>query len=185
MTLAQVTAGAIKPGEQLVTAYALAATHMTYVDPRLMDKGNGIVWLVRVAPPAAGADQTAAGTVRLVSDADGSVIDELPLAVDAAYNPARLVLDSQYSDNSADTAPHFRLLDGATVLADDVLNVSTQPLAVEAGSYVLHAYLTDAPQPSGASCDQQITVVAGANLAYKASFTGSTCTWARFDPSSP
>jgi len=178
MTLDQVAAIAVKPGEQLVTAYALPATHLNVVDPRLLGKGSGVVWLMRTAA----IDGSGDGTIRLVSDADGSVIDALPLAVDAAYNPARLVLDSQYSNNSADTGPHFELLDGTTVLAADVLNIGSPPLAVEAGNYVLHAYLTDAPQPSGPTCDQPITLATGANAAYKASFTGSTCKWAPFDP---
>ena len=63
-----------------------------------------------------------------------------------------------------------------------MLNIGSPPLAVEAGNYVLHAYLTDAPLPSGATCDQQITLTAGANVAYQASFTAYTCKWAPFDP---
>ena len=148
-----------------------------------MGKDTGIVWLVRVAQPAVGGDQTVVGTVRLVSDSDGSVIYELPLAVDATYNPARLVLDSKYSDNSADTTPHFEILDGKTTLVDDVLNVSTPPLTLEAGSYMLRAYLTTQP---GAGCIQSISINAlmtGGNMAYKATFKSSTCSWAPFDPS--
>ena len=182
LSLDEVVSAGVKPGEQLITAYPLLATSLSDVDPRLMGKGSGIVWLVRVAQPVSGSDQTAAGTVRLISDADGSVVDELPLAVAADYNPARLVLDSQYSDNSADTDPHFQLLDGTTVLADDLLNIGTPPIAVDAGDYVLHAYLTGAPQPSGATCDQPITLAAGADAEYKTTFTGSTCKWAPFDP---
>ena len=177
-----VIAAGVETGEQLVVAYALDAVHLNSVDPRQLGKGTGTVWLVRVAQSPA-SDGTAAGTVRLISDSDGSVLAELPLSVDAGYDPGRLLLDSHYSDNTVDTRPQFKLLDGSTVLAGGTLNSQTAPIAVEAGSYTLDAYLVDAPQASGATCNKSISVAAGVEVGYKAAFSGSSCTWTTFDSS--
>ena len=182
MTFDRVATVAVKSGEQLVTAYALSATHLNEVDPRLMGKGNGIVWLVRVAAGDASGD----GTVRVISDADGSVVEELPLKAAADYNPARVVLDSDFSGNGDSTYPHFAILAGTTTIADDQLGTGSTPVTLESGDYVLHAFMADADGKAiagGPTCDDPITVVEGANVAYKASFTASACTWAPFDPS--
>ena len=182
MTFDQVATAAVKSGEQLVNAYALGATHLNEVDPRFMGKGSGIVWLVRVAA----ADTSGDGTVRLISDADGSVIEELPLKVAADYDPARVVLDSDFSGNGDSTYPRFVILAGTTTIADDQLGMGSTPVTLESGDYVLHAFMADTDGKAiagGPTCDDPITVVAGANVAYKATFTGSACKWAPFDPS--
>jgi hypothetical protein len=176
MSLGSVASIATASGGQLVTAYALDAAHLNDLDPRLLGMGKGTVWYVRVAQPASGSDITAAGTVRLINDADGSLIDDLPLSVAADYSPARLVLDSQ---NSGSGYPHFTVDAGATVLADDQLDLSTTPIALLPGEYVLHAYMTDqnGVAAGGASCDKSITAAATDNLAYTANFSSSTCSW--------
>jgi hypothetical protein len=175
MTLAQIATVATGPGEQLVTAYALPATHLNELDPRLLGEGSGVVWYVRVAQPVLSGDATAAGTVQLISDADGSVIDELPLKVAANYSPARLVLDSKYSGTGY---PRFTVTQD-TVLADDHLDLGTTPIAIQPGEYTLHAFMADAngTDMSGPGCDQAIAISAGANVAYTASFRGSACSW--------
>ena len=182
-TFDQVAANATKSGEQLVTAYALPATALNTVDPRLMGQGGGIVWLVRTASAVASGDDTASGNVRLVSDADAAVVAELPLDVAADYNPARLILDSDYSGANSDQYPQVRVLDGGSAIAEDRLDLGTTPVALQPGSYTLHAYLADqnGTAVNGATCDKTITLAAGSNLAYKASFSGSTCSWAPFD----
>lgn len=182
MTLDQVAAAAVKSGEQLVTEYALSATHLNGVDPRFMGKGSGIVWLVRTTTAAdAGGD----GSVRLISDADGSVIEELALKVAADYNPARLVLDSDFSGSADSSYPHFTVLAGTSTIAEDQLGMATTPVTLESGAYVLHALMADADGKaiaSGPTCDDPITPATGADVAYKASFSASTCSWAPFDP---
>jgi len=181
MTLDQVATAAVKSGERLVTAYALSATHLNDVDPRLMGKGSGTVWLVRTVA----TDATGDGNVRLLSDADGSVIEELPLKVTADYNPARLVLDSDFSGSADSSYPHFTVLAGTSTIAEDQLGMGSTPITLESGDYVLHAFMADANGKAianGPTCDDPITPAAGANVGYKASFSGSTCSWAPFDP---
>jgi hypothetical protein len=182
MSLDQVASVATGPGEQLVTAYPLSSTDLNDLDPRLLGKGSGIVWYVRAAEPVSSGDETAAGTVRLVSDQEGTVIAELPLGVAVDYNPARLVLDSQYSGNGY---PHFSLLLGGTALADGQLDLGTTPIAIDPGDYLLRAFMADASGKStnGLSCDEAVSISAGANVAYTATFKGSPCTWGPGDSS--
>jgi hypothetical protein len=112
----------------------------------------------------------------LISDADGSIIDELPLQVVSGYDPARLVLDVNQGPgaNGSSTGFSYALMSGSTVLSADTLNDETSPIAVGPGSYTLHAARTGGDTTG---CDESITVSAGADLAYTASSTGSKCSW--------
>ena len=91
MTLARVAA-AIGLGDDLLTGAAFRAGDIAAVDPRWNLAGNNIVWLVRSLGLAAGsgAGETRPGTVWLVDDATGKVIDSHPLKLASDYRPARL-----------------------------------------------------------------------------------------------
>lgn len=179
-SLDEIAAHATEPGEQIVTAYALDATHLNDVDPRMLGHGSGIVWYVRIANDV-NQDGTSAGTARLISDGDGTVIDELPLEVAAEYDPARMVLDAHFP-SGADSGTHslqFTVLADGTALVDDALNGSTTPIAIERGNYTLRAYMADTNglAVKGPTCDKPVTITTGASVAYTASFTRSACSW--------
>lgn len=91
MTLAQVAA-AIGLGDDLLTGAAFRSGDIATVGPRWNLAGDKIVWLVRSLAPAAGsgAGETRSGTVWLVDDTTGRVIDSHPLKLASDYQPARL-----------------------------------------------------------------------------------------------
>jgi hypothetical protein len=180
LSLADIEGMAAK-SEQLVTAYPMLATQLNDVDPRFLGKGSGIVWYLRLAKTPSGADGLNEGVVRLVSDDSSTVIDELPLPVSSDYQPARVILDGNPANQNSQTAyPHYTITSGAATLSDDLLGMSTPPVALEAGAYELHAFLSDSngQQADGPKCDQPITLTSSANVAYLATFTANKCDWA-------
>jgi hypothetical protein len=91
MTLAQVAA-AIGPDDELLTGAPFRKGDIATIDPRWNFTGDEVIWLVRSlgSKAGSGATQTRPETVWLVDDANGRVIDRMPLTVDARYQPARL-----------------------------------------------------------------------------------------------
>jgi hypothetical protein len=173
--------GMVAKSEQLVTAYPTLSTQLNDVDPRFLGQSSGIVWYLRLAKTPSAADGLNDGVVRLVSDETSTVVDELPLAVSSDYQPARVILDSDPGSQDAQTAyPHYSIASGAATLSDDMLGMATPPIALQAGAYELHAFLSDGNgQPAdGPKCDQPITLTSSANVAYLATFTVSKCDWA-------
>jgi hypothetical protein len=180
LTLDQVIAASVKPGEQLVTAYPLLATGMNDVDPRLIGgHGAGVIWYLRLAAGAPDANGLSDGVVRLVSDSDSSIGGELPLVVADDYQPARVILDAKdWNGNGA--YPRFTIGADSAVLAAAGLDSSSTPLSLPAGDYVVHAFIAT-PQANpvdGPTCDLPLTVAAGDSLAFYADFpTQRDCTW--------
>jgi hypothetical protein len=179
LSLDDVIAVGVKPGEQLVTAYPLLATHLNDVDPRLLGDGDGIVWFLRVLTGAPGADAISDSDVRLVSDSSSTVVAELPLVVPDDFATARVVLDAQGWDGNG-AYPRFTVAAGTTVVVEGDLGSSSTPLALSAGDYAVHAFIaTQQANPvAGPTCDMPLTVAAGDDVAYFADFSGSgDCAW--------
>jgi hypothetical protein len=180
LTLDDVVAAAVKPGEQLVTAYPLLATDLNKVDPRLPGPGSEVVWFVRVLTGTPDADAIGDGLVRLVSDSSSEIVAELPLAVAGDYSPARLVLDSQGWDGSGAGQPAVTVSVGTTVVFETDLDSSSTPLVLPAGDYELHAFIVtpQANPVAGPTCDMSLTVAGGDDLGYYADFAGGgDCSW--------
>jgi hypothetical protein len=180
LTVDDVVAAGVKPGEQLVTAYPLLATGMNNVDPRLIGgRGAGVLWYLRLATGAPDANGISDGVVRLVSDSDSSIGGELPLLVAEDYQPARVILDAKdWNGNGA--YPRFTLGVDSTVVAEDVLGSGSTPLSLLAGDYVVHAFIaTQQANPvAGPTCNLPLTVAAGDDLAFYAQFpTQGDCSW--------
>ena len=193
MTPEQAAAAAVKPGEELLTAYPLFAIDMNNVDPRLLDVGakppyagavSNPVWYVRVATGTPDADGVLGSTARVVDDASGEVLAEMPLTVAADYRPARLVFESgegSRSDFGANFYPRGEVNSVGTPIFADYVGLSSTPVALAAGQYVLRGFVGN--QNGGGdigdlTCDLPITVAAGANVAYAATFTKTSCSWA-------
>ena len=173
--------GMVAKSEQLVTAYPLHATQLNDVDPRFLGQSSGVVWYLRVVKTPSGSDGLNDGVVRLVSDDSSAVTDELPLVVSSNYAPARLILDADPGTlDSQNSYVQYSITMGAVMLSKGQLGMATAPLALEAGTYGLHAFLADSNgQPvAGPKCDLPITVGAATNVAYLATFSGSKCDWA-------
>jgi len=78
-------------GDLVVTAAPFHSADIAIVDPRWPMSGNAITWIVRsLAVDGVGADGTIAEVVTLVDDKTGQVIDQQLMALDPAYNPARV-----------------------------------------------------------------------------------------------
>lgn len=180
LTLDDVIAAGVKPGEQLVTAYPLRATDVNDVDPRLLGQGSDIVWYLRALTGAPDADGISDGVVRLLSDSSSSIAAELPLVMSDEHQLARLILDSDQNSNlPSNTYPYFALLSRDTTLVGGPLGSSTTPVVLEAGDYVLRAWLADSNgQPAdGPTCDASVSFDPGSLASYFATFTGASCQW--------
>jgi len=179
LTLDQVIAAAVQPGQTLVLAYPLKATRMNDVDPRFAALAQGLAWYVRVISGPADPDGIVPGVDVLVDDSNGTVISTLPLEVDAAYHPARVVLDSNGWEGPVGTAA-FTISKGTTVVMAGDLGAQLAPLNLEAGDYTVHAFI-DTPQANpvaGPTCDLEMSVAAGDDVAFYADFAGSgDCSW--------
>jgi hypothetical protein len=190
LTPEQAAAFAVKPGEQLLSAYPLRVTEMDRVDPRFMGvdarpayEGGpaNVVWYVRAASGDPDSDGVRDGVVRLVDDVIGEVVSEMPLAPATDYAPARLILDvGQHSRGNWDV--NFRasasVNSGGQPIASGYLGAD--PVSVVAGSYDLYGFVTNqyGGDVGDAHCSSPITVAADENLAYAVTFTKSTCSWA-------
>jgi hypothetical protein len=180
MTLDEVAAAGVQAGETLVLAYPLLATQLNDVDPRFMGQGSGTVWYLRVMQGAPDADGIATGRTVLVDDASGTVISSLPLTVDAAYNPARLVLDSKGWEATGDARPRYDLFIGDSLVANGWLDSSTLPFATQTIGYRVEAFIGtefDATHDQGPSCDVLLPLVEGEEAGYYADFTTDSCAW--------
>lgn len=180
MTLGQVIAAAVAPGEQLVTAYPLMTRDLNEVDPRFMGQGHGIVWYVRVISGAPDANSTAGGKDVLINDESGEVVATLPLSVDPAFSAARLEVDSNGWEASGNARPRYQVFKDGIIVAEEWLDSSATPLALEPGGYTLHAYLASDPLAvprDNRSCDLPLPLIAGDDVGYYADFSGEGCEW--------
>ncbi len=87
LTLAQAAADA-GIGDGLLTGAAFRAGDLATVDPRENLAGDGIVWLLRSLGPGTGPTRPL--NEQIIDDTTGKLIETLPLALAAAYRPARL-----------------------------------------------------------------------------------------------
>ena len=170
------------PEEQAVTAYQLSASEINDVDPRFNGESTGQVWYARTTFGTPDADGTRAGVSREVSVASSAVVDERTLAVSPKYMPGRIVLDvgrASVQPNSA--TPQFSVTDGTTVVVDGALGMETPPVTLLSGAYSLHASVTDGGGNGAASphptCDLSITIDAGSDQTFFASFAKNNCLW--------
>jgi hypothetical protein len=180
LSIDQVIAAAVQPGQQLVTAYPLKGSAMNDVDPRFVGLADGVVWYVRVISGPPDADGIAPGKDVLVDDATGTVVSTLPLEVDAAYKPARIVLDAKGWEGPVGN-PVFTLSVGTEVRIAGDLGAGTEPILLDAGDYKVHAFI-NTPQANpvaGPTCDLDLTVAAGDDVSYFANFSAGSgdCTW--------
>ncbi|MEA2678187.1 MAG: hypothetical protein QOJ81_2328 [Chloroflexota bacterium] len=178
---ASAAASAAAGGGQVVLVYPLDATAMQDVDPRFAGPGSGVVWYARVITGAPDANGIAAGTDVLIDDASGEVVATLPLKVDAAYNPARLVLDSNSLTLGSIPQPHFSITVDERVVVQGLLDSSSSPLALSPGDYTVKAWAASGAiqsPPDFPECALELTVAAGDDLAWYADFEGAgACTW--------
>jgi hypothetical protein len=116
----------------------------------------------------------------LIDDATGSVIATLPLQVDAAYDPARVVVDAK-GWNGPVGYPAFTVSTTDTVVMADDLGASLAPLVLEASDYTVHAFIAtpEANPVAGPTCDLALTVAPGDEVVYYADFQrhNADCVW--------
>jgi hypothetical protein len=179
MTPDQIMATAVGPGEQLVTAYPLDATDLNEVDARFLGQGRGIVWYARVMSGTPDANGKADGTDVLIDDASGGVVATLPLKVDPAYSPARVVLDARPPEGIDQGQFRFAINLGDVVIANGSLDSSLRPLAMQPGDYTVFANVDgNAIVHDPLPCEMSLSLNAGADVAYFAQFERpSGCTW--------
>jgi hypothetical protein len=179
-----------------MTAYPLQTIDMNDVDPRFLGVGvqrpyqggpSSVVWFIRVAAGLPDADGATDGIDRVIDDATGAVLKEMPLTVDPGYQPTRLIFESG-KDSRYDFGQGFypmgevRAAD-APVFADSV-GYSSTPVALTAGDYVLRGFVGN--QFGGGdigdlTCDQAITVDEAGSVAYAATFTKNACSWTQVE----
>jgi hypothetical protein len=201
LTLPQVAAAA-GIGESLLTGAAFRAGDIATVDPRWNRAGDGIVWLVRSLNPAeADGTDTRAGTVSLVDDATGSLIDSQPLLVDAAYQPAQLwsvaTVHGQECCPGGGLYPFVHVVDHDGVAVYDGIvsgggsgdqdsttfggGYHSLPLLLPAGDYTINGWLANYPGGQGTpqdGCAIQVTLRPLAAAALEADYpAGRACTF--------
>ena len=201
MTLAQVAAD-LGLGDNLLTGAPFRAGDVATVDPRANLVGDNVVWLVRSVAqvgPSQG-EETRAETVWLFDDATGKVIDNHPLKVDAAYQPARLWqmatvhgLDCCAGNVMAfyrvETGPGTVVYDGLVSSGESGTSDATTfggsygsgPLVLPAGEYSIRLWL--APYDHGVmgtpsvGCSMHVNLRPLDNVALNADFpAGRACT---------
>jgi len=181
LTLLQVSAAGVRDGDQLVTAYLLAATSLNDVDPRFLGSASDLVWYVRAATGSPDADGVIDAVARLVSDASSEVVAELPMVVADDYRPGRLVLtsDDRIAGGNDSSYPRYAVMSGEVPVALDFLGSGSTPLAIGPGDFTVKAFRTDQDGAvvNGPECDLPITVESASDSAYTATFTQDRCTW--------
>lgn len=200
MTLDEVEAAAGLEGEPL-TAAALKMGVVPRIDPRLHGVGDGTVWMLRAFRPDAetdAADPTRAVEVWLIDDATGQMIASTGLEMDAAYEPARLLVQATRNggaDND-EIHPFYRVerLDGTGLQqdwvsgwwsGDDTVARYGAGLAavLEPGDYVVRAWraTVDRDETMGEPRDECMTEISLDplnELRVEASFPDEgPCTW--------
>ncbi len=157
MTFPEAQAAAGLEGE-LIAALALKAGDAPTIDPRLHGVGDNTVWILRALRPDSAldaADPTRAVDVRETDDATFQVIVSTGLELDAAYEPARLLVQATRrgaADND-DIYPFYRVerLDGTGLQQDMVSGWSSGDdtvarygaglaVVLEPGDYVVRAW---------------------------------------------
>jgi hypothetical protein len=193
----------------LVSAIATTADGVRAVDPRWNLTGRKIYWVIRSvaasADAAAGDDPTREVTVSLVDDANGEVIDRVPLELPSGYEPARLWVTEtrQHVDwNSEQTTGAFYsvaalngevMQDGAvgggeSGSGNNIVDGPDLPLILAPGTYTLTAWLgtrdlggTQSPQPTSlriGECSTQHTFAAGDDVLLNATYVEhGACVW--------
>lgn len=177
LTLDQVIAAAAVPGETVVLAYPLDAGSLNEVDPRFTGQGQGNLWYVRLISGAPDADGVAPGKDVLIDDATGTVVTTMPLSVDPAYSPARLVLDQNGYSGSGAARPRYEVSVDGRIVANNWLDSSSTPLALEVGAYDVRAYLGTETTDLGDtfSCEQPVALAG--DVAYYADYANGGCIW--------
>ncbi len=210
MTLAQAAAD-VGLGDKLLTGAPFRAGDIATVEPRWNLAGDNIVWLVRSLAPAASSpgEETRPGTVWLVDDATGKVIDSHPLKVDATYQPARLwqmatVHGYECCATNLTAWERVESADGTAVYAGIVSGSASGgsgyttfgggygsgPLVLPAGEYSISMWLATNDQgvmgtPSDA-CSTQVALQPLDNVMINADFpTGHACTFGPAPSMSP
>lgn len=178
MTFDEVAAAGVQAGETLVLAYPLLAMQLNDVDPRFVGKvGSGVVWYVRLMSSTPDSDGVVDGRDVVIDDATGAVPGDLPLAVDATYKPARLVLNVNGQDIGS---TNFDVVVGGRIVAQGVLSSALAPLTLASGEYTIHAWAIGggASPPTNLACDLALSLAAGDDVAYYADWaSGGDCTW--------
>lgn len=200
MTLDEVEAAAGLEGKPL-TAAALKMGVVPRIDPRLHGVGDSTVWVFRALRSDAGsdaADPTRAVDVRLIDDATGQVIASTGLEMDAAYKPARLLVQAirRGATDNDEIHPFYRVerLDGTGLQQDWVSGWSSGDDTVarygaglaavlEPGDYVVRAWraTVDRDETMGEPRDECMTEISLDplnELHVEASFPDEgPCTW--------
>ncbi len=182
LTLAQAAADA-GIGDGLLTGAAFRAGDLATVDPRENLAGDGIVWLLRSLGPGTGPTRPV--TEQIIDDTTGKLIDTLPLALEAAYRPARLWQSATVAGLDCCGGQEFAfyrvVASDGTLLYDGMVPggssgqdgstsfgvgaVSGGPLVLPAGSYSVTAWLASWDGSSaGAARDECATTVTLAPL---------------------
>jgi hypothetical protein len=174
-----------KPGEQVVTAIPWFAAGLNDIEPRLMGQGSDAVWVVRAISGAHDSDGTAPGVVILVSDSTGSVVTTLPLALEAGYETARLVLDTK-SQAGGMFQDYFSIKVDERLIAQGFLGSSLTPFALAPGIYTVHAWSGTGAithPPTGPECDLELTLEGGDDVSHYARWPGGAdCVWKQGSP---
>jgi hypothetical protein len=183
LTVDAAAAAALQPGEQLLTAYPAEGSDLADIDPRFDIPATDIVWYVRAVRGSADSKGTFEGVDRLVNDADGAMTAELGMDT-GDYVPGRIVLTVDqtshgYQGNGNSLYPWVEVAHAGTVIFTDRLGMSTTPLTVRPGSYVVRAFVGTefGPASNAPDCSTEIVVAAGGNDTYVAAFDRRTCSW--------
>ena len=194
----------IGSGHEVLALAAFQAGEISKIDPRWNLAGDDIVWLIRsIEGDQSSVNVMRSVTVSLVDDATGDVIRSHDLALDPAYQPARLWtiatvrsyvccpggVGARYRVASEDgTLLHESSVSGSAYGSDDGGTTfgPDEPLLFGPGTYTVSAWLASGdPGAIGSSeCSTEVTLTELDDLMLEALFpaTGGPCT---FGPPSP
>ena len=182
-TADEAVAAGLQSGETPVLLKPMHATQLNDVDPRFVGTATGIVWYLRVISGVPDREGISPGRDLLVDDATGTVLADLPVAVDGSYQSGRLTLDTNDRGDGSTLPALFSIKLDDRLIADGQLGSSSAPFALQPGEYVLHASVPSgailaSPIPAG-KCSVSISVAAGDDVSYYADWPSpiNDCRW--------
>jgi hypothetical protein len=177
------------PGALLLSLVPVNTADAPTIDPRFRIGIDGVAWIARMAIQPVGPDGTTSLNEVAVSDATGTVLQQLALPESFSEPFASLRLNMAGASGGGQEATFFGLDggNGVPILAGS-LNWQTPPVTIEPGTYTLRAWIGPfQSRPDGkrrGECDMQLVAVAGAELGYTATWPNRTaaCQWSQTPP---
>jgi len=177
------------PGAQLVSLVPVNTADAPAIDPRFRIGIDGVAWIARMAVEPAGSDGTTSMNEVAVSDASGTVLQQLAFPASFSEPFAVLRLNMAGASGGGQEATFYGLDggNGVPILAGS-LNWQTPAATIEPGTYTLRAWVGPyQSRPDGkrrGECHMQVVAGAGAELGYTATWPNKTaaCHWSTTPP---